>query len=126
MPTYLAMGMTSDEYWKGDPYLTVVYRKAWELKKEQRNHEMWWQGFYNYEAVASVMSALFHKSGRKPEEYPREPHRLTPLSEIEKAEKKEEIHNQLTSYFQAKIKAFERYNVGHAEQNGDPGNREHK
>ncbi len=115
MPVYLSMGMTSEEYWKGPPYLTVVYRKAWDLKKEQRNHEMWWQGFYTHEAVAAVISPVLKKRGEKPFEYPKEPHRLTPLTEEEKKEKKKDIHQQLTSYFQAKKEAFENAN-GRSEQ----------
>ena len=107
------MGMTYEEYWRGDPYLTVIYRKAWELRKEQRNHELWWQGFYIYEAVGSVMSSIFHAKGKKPDPYPSEPHRITPLTEKEKAEKKASVHNQLATYFLAKQEAF---NEKHGEQ----------
>lgn len=104
------MGMTYEQYWYGDPYLTVVFRKAWELRKEQINHEAWWQGFYIYEAFSVVAHNLLLKKGKRPEEYPREPHRLTPLTEEERREKKKAVHDQLTNYFQAKKKAFEENN----------------
>ena len=125
MPTYLAMGMTSEEYWKGDPYLTVVYRKAWDLRKEQRNHEMWLQGLYVYDAVGSIMSSLFKGKGQQAAKYPDKPYRLTPLTEEEKAQKKIEIHNQLTRYFQAKKEAFERNN-GRRDNDGTPNHSEHQ
>ena len=50
-PQYLAIGMSSAEYWHGDPKLVRAYRKAWEMKRDQRNWEMWLQGMYYYDAL---------------------------------------------------------------------------
>lgn len=86
--------------------MAVVYREAWELKKEQRNYETWWQGFYIYEALESALSELFSKKGKKPYQYPKEPHRITPLTEEEKQEKIEETRRQLFDYFRQKQAAF--------------------
>ena len=32
-PQYMAMGMTYDEFWYGNPSMVRAYRKAWEIKQ---------------------------------------------------------------------------------------------
>ena len=98
LPTYMAMGMTPEEFWNGDPYLTVIYRRAWELKKEQKNDEMWWQGFYIYEAIAVVAKNLTRKKGERTVNYPEKPHELTPQTEERKAEKKKQARKEAIDY----------------------------
>ena len=43
LPHYLAIGMTIDEFWNGDPWLTVTYRKAWDIKRHNENFRAWAQ-----------------------------------------------------------------------------------
>lgn len=73
------MGMSADEYWNGDPQLVVAYRKADEIRKEQRNQELWLQGMYVYEAICDVAPILhaFAKKGAKVHPYSEEPYPLT-------------------------------------------------
>lgn len=88
-PQYLAMGMTSDEFWKGNPSLVEAYREAWEIKREYKNWELWLQGGYIYDAllkVAPVMRAALGKGRVEPGKYPEKPY---PISE-KQAEKREE------------------------------------
>jgi hypothetical protein len=78
-PYYLSIGMTSEQYWDGDPSLPKYYRKADELSKKRRNQELWLQGMYIYEALCDVAPILhsFAKKGTKPLPYPDHPYAIT-------------------------------------------------
>lgn len=79
-PQYLAMGMSYDEFWHGKPSLVRAYRKAWQLRRENRNSEAWLMGLYVYDAlmcVAPVMRAALSNERPKPGKYPEEPYPLT-------------------------------------------------
>lgn len=69
-PSYLAMGMTYDEFYNKDHTLTIAYRKAFELKRNEQNQNMWFLGAYVYQAIARV-SPLFNPFNKhpKPEDY---------------------------------------------------------
>ena len=78
-PYYLSIGMTSEQYWDGDPLLPKYYRQADELKRNRRNQELWLQGLYIYEALCDV-APIFHafaKRGTKPSPYPDHPYSIT-------------------------------------------------
>ena len=83
-PYYLSIGMTLDEFWHGDPYLTVLYRRSHELERKRKNEELWLQGRYIYEALCDA-SPLFRftmqKGTIKAEPYRSEP---IPITEEEK------------------------------------------
>ena len=70
LPEYLAIGMTANEYWNGDPALTSAYRKAWKIKNKTKNQDAWWQGRYIYEAILTALAG-------KEAKYPKEPHPIT-------------------------------------------------
>lgn len=91
-PYYLSLGMTPAEFWDGDCELVKFYREAHELKKEQKNQELWLQGLYIYEAIANLSPILksFVKNP-KPRPYPEKPYPLT-TGKIE--EQKEQEHEQ--------------------------------
>lgn len=57
-PSYLALGMTYDEFYKKDHTLVIAYRKAYEQKQEQKNQEMWLMGAYVYQAIARIAPLL--------------------------------------------------------------------
>lgn len=65
--------MTCEEYWHDDPYLTVFYREADELRREIKNQDLWLQGLYNYKAFTAVMESFSYgmsgKKGAKPKGY---------------------------------------------------------
>ena len=77
-PYYLAIGMTAEQYWDGDPSLVKYYRKAEELRNDKRNQELWLQGMYIYEAICDVSPILhaFAKKGAKPIPYASKPYPL--------------------------------------------------
>lgn len=68
-PAYLAMGMSSDEYWNGDAQLCVAYRKAYKEKLELQDAMLWRQGLYVYHALCCVAPYFNSIKPRKPEEY---------------------------------------------------------
>lgn len=90
-PKYLAMGMSTYEYWDGDPELAEDYRKAKEIQNEEKNMELWLQGMYIYEAISDIAPILhaFAKKGTKARPYPSRPYPLTD-KDRKKAKKKEE------------------------------------
>ena len=72
-PAYLAMGMSSDEYWNGDAQACVAYRKAYEEKLELQDAMLWRQGLYIYHALCCVAPYFNSIKPRKPEEYTKAP-----------------------------------------------------
>lgn len=90
-PYYLAIGMTPEQYWDGDPALAKYYRKADEIKLERANQKLWLQGMYIYEAIcdASPILQAFAKRGTKPHPYAEKPYALTEKQRERNAEDKE-------------------------------------
>lgn len=81
-PYYLAIGMTAEQYWHGDPTLCKAYRKAEEIRQERMNYEKWLQGSYIYEAVCAA-SPLFNPMSKrgKPFPYPKKPYEFKKAQE---------------------------------------------
>ena len=77
LPQYIAIGMTSAEFWDGEPRLAEAYKKADEIRQERQDAAAWLQGMYVYEAVCCA-SPLFHDfTGNKrvrPEPYSKAPY----------------------------------------------------
>ena len=75
-PYYLAIGMTPEQYWEGDPSLVRFYRKADKINKDRENQRLWLQGAYFYNALinASPILHAFAKRGTKPKPYPDKPY----------------------------------------------------
>lgn len=68
-PAYLAMGMSSDEYWNGDAQACAAYRKAYQEKLDVQDAMLWRQGLYIYHALCCVAPYFNSIKPRKPEEY---------------------------------------------------------
>ena len=88
-PFYLAIGMSSAEYWEGDCSLTRYYRKAYLIKQEEINNNAWLQGLYIYDAVSSVVHNALRGKNSKAREYTKQPYNIgnKEKSEVEKAKK---------------------------------------
>ena len=63
-PFYLAIGMSYAEYWEGDPLLTQYYRKAYQIKQEEKNNNAWLQGMYIYDAVSTALHNALRGMGK--------------------------------------------------------------
>jgi hypothetical protein len=85
-PYYLAVGMTYEQFWLGDPSLAIAYRRADEIRKRRTNEELWLSGVYMAEAIMSTVGNVFSKSKY---EYPSEPKPIT-VAEIEERREREQ------------------------------------
>ena len=79
--------MSSAEYWEGDPSLTRYFRKAYEMKQEENNHNAWLQGLYIYDAVSTALHNALRGKNSTAKEYAKQPYnfRNKEKSEAEKA-----------------------------------------
>lgn len=95
-PTFLSYGMTYDQYWHGDPWMVVDYAKAYKIRMEERNWEMWMQGLYIYDAFSVVLSNAFAAKGSTPKKYLLKPEPIFPMTEEEKqAEDERELRKMI-------------------------------
>ena len=90
-PFYLAIGMSSAEYWEGDPSLTRYFRKAYKIKQDENNKNAWLQGVYIYDAVSTAIYNALRGKNTKAAEYAKQPYNLgnKEKSELEKAKEVE-------------------------------------
>ena len=120
-PYYLAMGMTYAEYWDGDPYLVVFYRKAHKHRLEMRNQEMWLQGVYIFNAVSVAISNMHLGKGKPPNKYMDKPLEIFPPTAEEQERraqaKRQEIVARLNAikanFDAAKKRQGEQHNGNH-------------
>ncbi|MBQ8766533.1 MAG: hypothetical protein IJZ16_06990 [Clostridia bacterium] len=84
---YLAIGMSSAEYWEGDCSLTRYYRKAYKIKQEEINNNAWLQGLYMYDAVSTALHNALRSKNTKARNYAKQPYNFEnkEKSEYEKA-----------------------------------------
>ena len=73
-PFYLSIGMSSAEYWTGDPVLARYFREAYQLKQEQQDYNAWLQGMYFYEALSTALPNAFRKKGTPTLNYTEQPY----------------------------------------------------
>jgi hypothetical protein len=108
-PYYLAIGMTPEQYWEGDPALAKYYRKADEINRKRQNTDLWLQGMYIYEALCDVAPIIhaFAKKGTKPRPYPDRPYSLTKQDREEEAKIREQREREKAKrYMEAKMAAI--------------------
>jgi hypothetical protein len=90
-PFYLAIGMSSAEYWEGDCSLTRYYRKAYKLKQEEINNNAWLQGLYIYDAVTTALHNALRGKNTKAKEYAKQPYNYEKNEEKSEYEKAKEV-----------------------------------
>lgn len=78
------MGMTYEQFWFGVPEIAKMYREANSVKRKRINEELWLNGIYTAEALASTVGNMFAKGTKHM--YPSEP---MPITEAELEEKRE-------------------------------------
>jgi hypothetical protein len=59
----MAMGLSYNNYWYGDPGLVKYYKAAHEIQCEMRHAQAHLDGLYTYIAFSKVMAAAFSKEG---------------------------------------------------------------
>jgi len=100
----MAIGMSYDEFWNGDPSLAKDYRAAEKRRNRARNNWAHLQGLYFYDALlcASPIFHAFAKNGTKPHPYTEDAYPLTIQEqkereyEIEKRKLEEEFKKMQT------------------------------
>lgn len=73
LPTYLAVGMSAEEFWNGEPKLAEAYREAEKIRRENRYLAEWRAGVYVFEALCAASPAFRELSKGVEHEYPSSP-----------------------------------------------------
>lgn len=84
------MGMTPDQYWKGNPWLAKAYREAFELKREIERQDRFTEGTYTYIAVSTALANAFREKGKPAYKFP-----TKPIDEPVKEKTPEEIRQEV-------------------------------
>jgi len=83
----MAIGMTYEQYWYGDPLMAQDFFEADRLRKKREDELAWWQGLYVQKALLSTVGNLFLEEGADPNMYPQSP-LLEEMSKEREAERK--------------------------------------
>ena len=92
---YMAYGMTYEQYWFGDPWMTRAYAQAFLLKRKIENENAWILGSYMANAFGAVIGTAF---GKKRVNYLEKPFDLFPKTESEKQAEIREKRRKLVSW----------------------------
>jgi hypothetical protein len=79
--------MTFKQFWCEEPKLASAYRKADEIRRRRMNEELWLNGMYTADALASTVGNMFSKGNKI--KYPTEPRPIT-RTEIEERKEREQ------------------------------------
>ena len=75
LPFYIRIGMSFDQFYNQDVTLAPVYRKAYEIKNEHDNNQLWLQGMYIYDAVRNaIYNAFCRKAVQQAASYTSKPY----------------------------------------------------
>ena len=102
---YMALGVSAEAFWNGDPTLLKYYVEKHRIAVEQQNERLWLQGAYFYEAISVALSQAFDKHSTA--KYPEKPYRLTPMSDEEKQIENQKKVDEFRSQLMALGKRFE-------------------
>lgn len=95
----MALGMTYEQYWYGDPLMVRAYYKADKIRQQRINDEAWLHGAYVYRALDATVGNMMRKKGSEPAKYPERPVDLGVVEETEA--EKQQREEQETLYAQA-------------------------
>ena len=79
--------MTYEDFWEKEPMLARAYRKADEIRRRRMNEELWLNGMYTADALASTVGNMFSRGNKI--KYPTEPRPIT-QNEIEERKEREQ------------------------------------
>lgn len=75
LPFYISIGMSIDQFYNQDVTLATVYRRAYDIKNERDNNQLWLQGMYIYDAIStSIYNAFCRKAGQQAASYASKPY----------------------------------------------------
>ena len=114
----MVYGMTYEQFWFEDPWMTRAYAQAFLLKRKLANEQAWIQGSYFANAMNAVIGSAF---GKKKINYVNKPFDLFEKTEQEKAAEIREERQKVINYLSGMKKLLDRKHTG-VDQNGKPGN----
>ena len=111
----MSFGMSADEFWHGDPWLAVAYRKADEYRVSRADEMAWLQGRYVYEAIVDLAPIFNPFSKKQPRDYPDMPYLAKDRERRDKEKKRE--HDMQYMHIQAMnfAKTIDRWMAEHGE-----------
>ena len=117
LPQFMAIGMTPEEFWHGDPRLAVAYREAARVRQDNRYVDEWRAGIYVLQALIAAAPAFREFSKGKEVEYPSKP-LFSVRQDYEEAQEKQEADKmaRMLAVFDAKVNAVNRALEQSAEQ----------
>ena len=88
----MAIGMTYEQYWYGDPLMVRAFYKAEKIRRNKMNESAWLQGIYFYQGLKATVGNLMRKKSDEEYKYPEKPIDLEPekLKNVVKTEEQEE------------------------------------
>ena len=69
----MALGMTYEQYWYGDPLMVRAFYEANKIRNRMINETAWLHGAYICRALDAVVGNMFRKKTDTPAEYPQAP-----------------------------------------------------
>lgn len=94
-PMYMAYGMSWEQFWYGDPWMTRAYAQAYLLKRKIENENAWISGAYMANAFGTVIANSF---GGKHIKYLEKPLDIFPKTEAEKQNEIREEKKKLIAW----------------------------
>lgn len=90
----IQLGMTYEQFWEYDPLLIIDYIKAEEIRQRKLNNQLWLEGIYFQQAIASCFS--------KKCKYPKQPIPMT--------------YNEIEEKREARFQAFETFLINKSQK----------
>lgn len=112
-PYYILYGMTYDEYWNGDPWMTRTYAELYRIRQNQENSMLWVQGIYIYKAFETVMANSFRDKGKPPVQYLDKPLDIFPKTQEQIEAEQEQQQRKIAEMF---TEWGKRFNEQHKEE----------
>lgn len=103
--------MSAEQFWQQDPWLAVAYRRADEIKRQNRSYDLWLAGAYTFNAASTAVYNALKKKGARPQKYLEEPFRVIPYSEEEKEQIAARERQKTIDYFN---RLTEKWNKKHS------------
>lgn len=101
----MALGMTYNQYWYGDPLMVRAFYKADRIRQERKDSEAWLNGLYVLRALEATVGNVFRKEGTQPAEYPERPYSAKETAEEPTSEDEEERERLMAELY---LMQFER------------------
>ena len=118
-PSYMAMGMTYDEFWNRNTKVHKAFREAFEIRSQHAEWERHRQGAYFLNALQVALQG-FNKDKSKKIRYPERPWPLTEKeAELQKAEEERRGYEQALARRRAEIERARLRKLEQMEVSGD-------